>query len=471
MKAKIKAAVKFLLIYAAIPAAVAILPLLVSAAGWPFIGNTYGKAYEPFELFGFFAALALVAGVVLKIRSRREKTWKSLAPVVLFLVISFYFLTLITEYSHKLGDYMCYEAAAGAVLAGENPYSGTNYIYPPLTAEALAALYKGIRFGSNLLGFARDQQNYWEDVFYLYQCLQYFLIVISYLLCVRLARNLGLQPEIASALVAVLFVLNNPLVRTLRHNQTNLLVLCAILGSVLLLPKHPSASGLSLALGIHFKLYPSLLLPYWAALRKIKPLLWTLFWSSCILAVETKFFRDFSFWRNFLDFFKSFPKGIFFRDNSFYSLFLNSFDLLVRRLLRINWSQETLSTAVNIAVWAVNTGLLVWFLLRFLKRRGEKAGLNPYALYASLFDAVALMLLLSPRVWEHHYVLALPLVIYAAAVGGARTPWRIGLAAFLMFALPTFDVFPLSYHRLAGLLILVCSTGPRAVRRGAFEKN
>ena len=78
-------------------------------------------------------------------------------------------------------------------------------------------------------------------------------------------------------------------------------------------------------------------------------------------------------------------------------------------------------------------------------------------------DAVALTLLISPLVWENHYVLAVPLALWAVATRWRDRPWQIGIGVFLMFALPTFDVFPLSYHRIVGLLMLLQLTSPKAL--------
>jgi len=79
-------------------------------------------------------------------------------------------------------------------------------------------------------------------------------------------------------------------------------------------------------------------------------------------------------------------------------------------------------------------------------------------------DALALALIASPVVWEHHYLLAMPIVIWGAA--RARTDrqwWCIGISSFLMFVLPTFDIYPFSYHRLAGLLLLMATLSPQAL--------
>jgi len=43
---------------------------------------------------------------------------------------------------------------------------------------------------------------------------------------------------------------------------------------------------------------------------------------------------------------------------------------------------------------------------------------------------------------------------------GSKGLWPIGIAAFLMFGLPRFDVMPQSYHRIAGLVLLLHGTPP-----------
>jgi hypothetical protein len=69
--------------------------------------------------------------------------------------------------------------------------------------------------------------------------------------------------------------------------------------------------------------------------------------------------------------------------------------------------------------------------------------------------------------WEHHYVWALPLSVVAIARCWKGSPFRVGFALILIFGLPTFDVFPLSYHRLLGLMILFATVrgSVRAVDR------
>ncbi|MEZ4622842.1 MAG: hypothetical protein R2867_46100 [Caldilineaceae bacterium] len=76
-------------------------------------------------------------------------------------------------------------------------------------------------------------------------------------------------------------------------------------------------------------------------------------------------------------------------------------------------------------------------------------------------DVIAVALIASPVVWEHHYLLAMPLAICAVAQArGERQLWAVGISLFLMFVMPTFDVYPFSYHRLLGLVLLMVTLAP-----------
>jgi hypothetical protein len=44
----------------------------------------------------------------------------------------------------------------------------------------------------------------------------------------------------------------------------------------------------------------------------------------------------------------------------------------------------------------------------------------------------------------------LPLVILAVATRWRERPLAVAISAFLVLGMPTFDLYPLSYHRAAG---------------------
>jgi hypothetical protein len=275
-------------------------------------------------------------------------------------------------------------------------------------------------------------------------------------------------------LVCALFLFNDSLARTLKHNQVNLLVLNAVLAAVLLLRRYPIASGLAVAFGVHVKLTPMALLGPWGFARQWRLLAGAFLGFAGIVLVQTHGGRDFEFWRQYLGFSEFFPEGTLFRDNSLHSIFFN---LLRLTGLRQGLGESGFHVLLN-SLW-IGALLVVigWLVARFFKREKAYAELvktaaveqkafyeQSYRMAGHAMDAVAFPLLAAPVVWEHHFVMAIPIVVWGAAVLGHKKPWEIGICAFLMMGLPAFDVFPFSYHRLVGMVWLLLVLSPTAVR-------
>jgi hypothetical protein len=155
-----------------------------------------------------------------------------------------------------------------------------------------------------------------------------------------------------------------------------------------------------------------------------------------------------------------FPKGGAFRDNSIQGFIHQTF-LGANAVFGL--ASSLISVVENAIVWSARLGVIVWFVVRFRNRERAntmtQAGTNPDSsetrVLAHMMDALALSLLISPLVWEHHFVLAMPIMVWVAARQGTKSPWPIFLAGFVIFAVPVFDIYPLSYHRILGLLMLV----------------
>jgi hypothetical protein len=73
----------------------------------------------------------------------------------------------------------------------------------------------------------------------------------------------------------------------------------------------------------------------------------------------------------------------------------------------------------------------------------------------------AFSLLISQSVWEHHFLLALPVAILAVETRWRERPLAVAVSLFLVLGMPTFDLYPLGYHRLAGLIGLLVLTRPK----------
>lgn len=468
------------LAWAIVGLAVALVPLVIWQAGGEWVSNTYGKPYEPFELLGFTSSAAALGGAAWELRRCKGRSWQEWLPVLLLLLVDLCYITLISEHSIKMWDWGCYEGAARALNEGANPYVGSCYYYPPFTAQVLAVIYRALKRACELLGLEASRLFVWNLVFYFYQCGQLLMVHLAFALCYRWMRTLGVGRAASAIAVAVLLICNNALFRTLWYNQVNLWVLNLVLAAVLWMPRWPLVSGLAVALAGHIKLYPLILLGPWTLMRRAKGQrhAWRaaaacLVGAGGIILLQTKLGRDWLIWQQYLAAPFSDPKIVYFRNNSLYSVIYN--------VLRMAGVDVAASRADDVLRWAATLGMLAWFGLRFLRREGWRIGDRvseagslspiPYTLYGHSADALALALLVSPSAWEHHFVFALPLVLWAlaAALPSPQSPpsharlLPIGLAAALMLAMPTFDLFPFSYGRIAGLLLLLVITPPRAL--------
>jgi hypothetical protein len=447
-------------LYSGIAATAVLLPILLWLVDLPFIFNTYGRSAELFELFTFFASVGLLMVAFVTLRPRRHLPLLRLLPFLLFLVVACHFLIVLNESPQKSWDYQCYETAATAVLQGDNLYDGC-YLYPPLLAQVMAA---GVRVIAASLGQRVSTASYWDVLFYLYQVGQWLAVIIGFGLCYHFARRLKIGKVEGALLVTLLFLLNNPLVRTLKHNQVNLWVMDLSLLAILAAGRYPLWSGTAVALGGHLKLYPLVLFGPWMFGRQWRPLLFGLAAFVFLLLAQAAVDQG-AAWRHFLAFFGDFPSGTYFRDNSLNSLVLNT-------LRFTGWQgvfgRESLLLAARVLTAVLSLLVVGWLALRFWRREHVYRQMtNPdggrYRLYGHSLDALALTLIVAPRVWEHHYVLALPLMVWAVAVRGRSQPWLVGIGCFLIAAVPTFDLFPFSYHRLAGLLLLLWLAAPECL--------
>jgi len=433
-----------------------VLPLAISALDPLVLSHSYGRSSVHFELFAAFVSLAAGIVAALELRARRGRPTAELVPVLAPLLVTLLYAFLIGEYSRKPFDYDCYEYAGRAILLGENPYVvGLLYLYPPLTAQSLALAHTTLTWLAELFGTAPDPEAIWGTIFYLFQCAQLGLILLLYGLATRFARAVGMQTPAAHAAVALLLLVDNPLLRTLRHGQVNLWVLDLALLAILFARRLPVLAGFALALSIHVKLYPIVLLLPLAMARCWRAVAMTAVGGAMIVLAQTDLGRDWTPWLQFADYYsRVYPGETGFRNNSFHSVVFNTLRFLS------DLPPGSVRALSQLAASAFSLAMGIWLLLRTLAR--ERAGATvPDRLLANGADALAFSLLISQSVWEHHFLLALPLVILAIATQWQKRPLAVAAAAFLILGMPTFDLFPLSYHRVVGLLGLLAVTRPR----------
>jgi alpha-1,2-mannosyltransferase len=451
-------------LYAGLSLLALLLPVALARSGWPWLGAT-AKGRQVFELFGFTESLALLAILWREHRRSPLVTLRRAVGVIAPILVSFLTLMVLVEAAaERSWDYRCYERAAKALWQGENPYAGTRYLYPPLTAQVLSGLHSLVLLSHGSATPAGEAR--WLEVFYLYQASQIFLVQLAYLLLVRLLRQLGLAGARASVLTALLLCFNNPLFRTLEFNQVNLWVLVPVLAALVGYRRYPMASGVALALGAHVKLYPLLLAGALGVLGRYRAVAGAIVGVLAILAGQL-WLSGTSAWLQYFQAARTLPAVELLRDSSLRGITASTIRLLVPG------AAPALPYLVGVEL-ALVLGWLGWrFLRRQTRTRGESAaGIAPPEAsdgfeMATAVDSIAAMLLLSPMVWEHHYVLALPVAAFALATRRRRHPRAVWLGTALIFVLPTFDVWIASAHRLAGLLLLMWATEPDRPTRPA----
>ncbi len=120
------------------------LPLWWASFDTAWLGRSYTKTYLRFELLGLTGSVVLFVWAALRLRGLRGlHGLNGKIAVLIPLLTGHYFDTYVSEYSNRTYDYGAYQNAAERLLKGEGLYDGKPpYLYPPLTAQAMAAAYR-----------------------------------------------------------------------------------------------------------------------------------------------------------------------------------------------------------------------------------------------------------------------------------------------------------------------------------------
>ncbi len=272
------------------------------------------------------------------------------------------------------------------------------------------------------------------------------------LLSLTLVRY-GFDRRVSACLVLAFLAVNVPVLRTLVYGQVNLHVANLILLALLACPRFP----VGLRPGAGPGRSPQVVARRARSCRSSWR--WNRRWTAAFVAwmgaVAAAIYAVHGA-QPFLDFLHN-TRGVYawvdlcFRENSIDS-FLRStaavlggpFGLVDLPLVRLLAKASVLATALAVAGVSIRRGA-------FVSPRGP--GSDVLNAWPAL---TVLMVLASPLVWEHHPVfVALPFLVITRRLQ-APGEWAVfSLAYLLVFLLPTFDFYPWSFGRLAGLLVLL----------------
>jgi alpha-1,2-mannosyltransferase len=255
------------------------------------------------------------------------------------------------------------------------------------------------------------------------------ILGLTLLLATGLARS-GISPELSFFVGAVLLS-SDPVVQTLRHSQTNILVLALLVLSWMgLRRQRPLLAGVALAAAILVKPSPILLLLYLAARRAWRALavavgtLAVAHAASLVLLPDGVWSEWYATVRPTLAYGQQ-PAGLF----SPACVFNQSLNGLVSRLYLEPSCTET--TAVVPWPGRLLTYLLGGIVLGLsLVALGRRRGRGPAADQLGFPLFLLVMFLVGSLSWEHHLVFALPAVV-ALVVDRDRSTGARNLAAMV----------------------------------------
>lgn len=392
------------------------------------------------------ALVWLLLGALLFALGRRPWTvsraayWLSLA-----LLLGMY-LNVLREREH-FGDVFDYMLAAEQITHGKKLHA--RYLYPPLLATVLAPL---VKYGQ-------------DTVFLVLQGLNVLSLGLLYVLLRRALVRYGFAQLSATLVAFAALCANTAVLRTLFYVQTNLHMTNLTLLSLLLYPAHPLLSALALSVAVHIKASPLMLaLPFVLG----RDLRWLAWFGAMLLAIVgfTSYANSFEHYGQYLDNVANIYRanGISFRENSI--------DSLLRSTLSVFKQDLGLANGPVLALKLLLFGFGLWLCRRMISRRIFSGAheqvvmaeppplhlLRPLPAAARegrVLDTypVLLMLLttLSPLLWEHHPVLLiLPFLVMLKKID-READALIWLGAwFLVFLVPTFDIYPFSFRILLG---------------------
>ena len=369
----------------------------------------------------------LLGGLFLYLLSTKRLHANNMPTWAGFFLVALVYLNLLRERT-EYGDIEFYVEAALKLSAGE-PLPA-EYFYPPLWATLLSWF---VPLGE-------------DGILLIVWLLNLVSLFAFYFLLSRTLQLYGFSPRLAALTTTAFMLANAPLLRTMVYLQVNLHVMNAIFLSLLLYRRFPALSALGMALAVHLKASPVVLVLAFLLEWNWRWLAWAAL-SFLALGAIPVIAYGFSPYLDFVNNSLGLAAGhaLSFRETSFDGFFTALAEFL-------NLSPVFISTGAYVAKALLFVGALL-VMRRNIRQETFFSGKGD-RLYNAILSLFILMTLASPIVWEHHGVfLTLSFLILLKKLARPSTWAFFGFAYFFEFLLPTFDFFPWSYGRLVAPLI------------------
>ena len=276
----------------------------------------------------------------------------------------------------------------------------------------------------------------------------YLSLLCFYGLLYKILRRYGFSGNCSALAVTVMLFVNVPLLRTLCYVQVNIHVANLILLCLLLCKKRVFLSALALAVAVHMKSSPVILVLPFILGKRWK---WLIYFTVIMagIVIWTSAMNGFEYYSNCLDN----VRIIFLKTWACYRE--NSIDSFVRATLRLFLGRRVAARFPILFLKAALLLLSMMILFLNTKRKTYYRGNNGEAfIYNSFVVLIFLMMMFSPVVWEHHPVFIIfPFLLMLKKISGPGELSIYLAAYYLIFLMPTFDFYPLSYNRLLGVVL------------------
>ncbi len=373
----------------------------------------------------------LLLGMLLHLLVNEKINTSNVITIAGFFLVMFIYLNILRE-RFRYGDYAYYIEAATALL--NNQTLPDTYLYLPLWATVLQFI---VPFGD-------------QGVLTILWTVNMAALGAFYFLLHRVLERYGFPVRFA-AIIAVFFILiNAPIQRTLGFVQVNLLVMDLVLLSVLYYPRNILLSALMLALAVHLKTSPAVLVLVFLLERDWRWLAWFAL-SFLIIAVIPVAINGIS---PYYDYLHNIVILTQIPDTNFHDTSFDSFLRFLNPFFGINILWTRIMIYIAKAALALSTIIVMARTVRnqtFIS--GDARGSVVLNAIPALF---VLMTLASPIVWDHHGVfVTLSFLLMIKRIESPSMWMWFGFAYFLEFILPSFDFFPWSYGRLVAPMIVL----------------
>lgn len=369
----------------------------------------------------------VLAGALLYLLANEKINKDNLWLTVGFFLVMFVYLQILRE-RFRYGDYHYYLEAATALANGQ-PLPDT-YLYLPLWGTLLRFLVP--------LGDQGVMITLW--------LVNVIAFAVFYFLLVQVLERYNFSHHLAIVITVLFLLINTPLMRTLGFIQVNLMTMDLILLSILLFSKNTFISALALALAVHLKTSPAVIVLAFVLTFNWR---WMFWFGACFLAIG---FVPVAL--HGIDIYLQFINNTIalaqipdtnFHDTSFDSFlrFLNPFFGIPIETTRL----MALGAKVLLLIATIYTMAQNIIAQSFFK---EDRLLNAAP---ALF---VFMTLGSPIVWDHHGMFTTLAFLLMLKRIQSPSHWMIFFAAyFFEFMLPSFDFFPWSYGRLVAPMVVL----------------